>query len=106
MKYAVFTFNANQYKASEGDEILVEGTQGKEGASLQAEKVLLFVDDGKALVGTPEVKGVFVKGKILGAEKGRKLHVSKYKAKSRYRRQMGHRTQYSVVEIEKLSQKG
>lgn len=106
MKYAVFSINGNQYRASEGEEFLVEGELGKEGEKLEVEKVLLYVDEGKVLVGTPEVKGAGVRLVVLGLQKGKKLDILKYKAKSRYRKHLGHRPRYTVVKVEKLSQKG
>lgn len=100
MKYAVIRIKGQQYKVSEGDEILVGKLADKK---LKAE-VLLLADNGKVKVGKPTVKGAKVKIKIVKQEeKGEKLYVQKFKAKSRYRRKMGFRPLYTRLLIEKIS---
>lgn len=101
MIYAVILINGNQYKVSEGDELLLEGTRG--GEEIKLKEVLLLVDEKKVLVGTPTVKGAKVTAEVLGREKGKKLRVSRYKAKSRYRRTRGHRTLYTRLKIQKIT---
>ncbi len=100
MKYAVIRIKGQQYKVSEGDEILV----GKLADKKPGTEVLLLVDDGKIKVGKPTVRGAKVKIKIVKQEeKGKKLYVQKFKAKSRYRRKMGFRPLYTRLLIEKIS---
>lgn len=100
MKYAVIRIKGQQYKVSEGDEILV----GKLADKKPGAEVLLLVDDGKIKVGKPTVRGAKVKIKIVKQEeKGKKLYVQKFKAKSRYRRKMGFRPLYTRLLIEKIS---
>ncbi|RLC32939.1 50S ribosomal protein L21 [Candidatus Woesebacteria bacterium] len=100
MKYAIVKIKGQQHKVSEGDEILVD----KLGTDKPDVKVLLVVNEKNVKIGKPEVKGVKVKIKILEAEeKGKKLYVQTFKAKSRYRRKIGFRPIYSRLLIEKIS---
>jgi large subunit ribosomal protein L21 len=100
MKYAVVKIKGQQYKVSEGDEILVD----KLGTDKPDVKVFLIVDEKGVKIGKPEVKGAKVKMKILEAEeKGKKLYVQTFKAKSRYRRKIGFRPMYSRLLVEKIS---
>jgi large subunit ribosomal protein L21 len=100
MKYAIVKIKGQQYKVSEGDEILVD----KLGTDKPDVKVFLVVDEKGAKIGKPEVKGAKVKMKILEAEeKGKKLYVQTFKAKSRYRRKIGFRPIYSRLLVEKIS---
>ncbi len=100
MKYAIVKIKGQQYKVSEGDEILVD----KLGADKPDVKVFLVVDKKGVKIGKPEVKGAKVKIKILEAEeKGKKLYVQTFKAKSRYRRKIGFRPIYSRLLVEKIS---
>ncbi len=100
MKYAIVKIKGQQYKVSEGDEILVD----KLGTDKSDVKVFLVVDEKGVKIGKPEVKGVKVKIKILEAEeKGKKLYVQTFKAKSRYRRKIGFRPTYSRLLVEKIS---
>ena len=99
-KYAVIKIKGQQYKVSEKDEILV----GKLGEDKAEAEVLLLVDDGKVKVGKPKVKGAKVNLKIVEKEiKGKKLHVMKFKTKSRYRKKIGFRPVYSRLLVEKIS---
>ena len=98
-KYAVIKIKGNQYRVSEGDEILVDKLDGKPEA-----EVLLSVDGEKIKVGKPKVRGAAVKIKVVNQEeKGKKITVLKYKAKSRYRKTRGFRPQYTRLLIENIS---
>lgn len=98
-KYAVISLQGKQYKVSEGDEILVDKMN-----DLKAEPtVLLFSDSGKVKVGKPTLKEVKVKLKVLSEmEKGKKIEVYKFKAKSRYRKHIGFRPQYTKLQVVKI----
>lgn len=98
-KFAVIRILGNQYKVSEGEEILVN----KLNVSPSAE-VLLVSDADKTSVGDPIVKGASVKLKVItDVEKGEKLYVSTYKAKSRSRRRIGFRPSYTRLLVEKIA---
>lgn len=100
MKYAVIKVSGKQYRVSEGEEVLVDKLLD---AKVSPE-VLLVVNEGKVSLGKPTVKGAKIKVKVLKEiEKGEKLLITKYKAKSRYRRRMGFRPQYTRLLIEKIS---
>lgn len=81
----------------------MEGADGEAEKKVEFDNVLLLVDGDKVKIGEPQIKGARVAGKVLGQEKGRKLRVFKYKAKSRYRRTKGHRSQFTRVKIDKIS---
>lgn len=99
MKYAVIRIKGRQYKVSEGEEILVDKLLD---SKIESE-VLLTVDGEKVSVGKPTVSGAKVKIKILSEkELGEKVRILKYKAKSRYRRRMGFRPQFTRLLIEKI----
>lgn len=100
MKYVVFRLKGNQYKVKEGEEILV----GRLGEDKPEAEVLLLVDKGKVKVGKPVLKNVKVKFRVLAEEeKGKKITVLKYKAKSRYRKKRGFRPIYTRLLVEKFS---
>jgi len=99
-KYAVIKIQGSQYRVSEKEEILVNKISGKPEMD-----ILLFVEGEKVIVGKPFVKDAVVQCKVLGEEKGKKIDVIKFKAKSRYRRKTGFRPQYTRLLIEKISLK-
>lgn len=100
-KYAVILISGKQYLVKEGQELLVDKIKDLKG--LEA-KVMLLVDGEKATIGKPYVAGVKVGLKVISEmEKGTKLDVYKFKAKSRYRKHIGFRPQYTRLLIEKIS---
>ncbi len=61
---------------------------------------LLVIDGDKTTVGTPVVKGVAVKAKVVEEEvKGDKLRIIRYKAKKRVHKETGHRQKYSRIQV-------
>jgi len=103
MKYAVVEINGNQYKVTEGDELEVDKIEGKKGKKLTFDKVLLMVGEKKTQIGNPLVKRAKVTAEILDQFKGKKIRVATYKAKSRYRRVIGHRSQLTKIKIKKIT---
>lgn len=101
MKYAVIKIKGMQHKVSEGDEMLI----GKLAEKEKPEAEILLVKTEKGVkVGKPVVKGAKVALKVLEAEeKGKKLHVQTYKAKSRSRRKIGFRPVYSRLQVGKIT---
>ena len=102
MKYAVLKIGGKQYKASEGDQLLVEKIDKNENEPVDFKEVLLLVDDSKVDVGTPFLNAT-VKGKILTQEKAQKVQVFRYKSKTGYHKKTGHRQKLTKVLIEKIS---
>lgn len=105
-KYAVIRLQGQQFKVSEGDEILV-GLMSSDLMSDVAKiepEVLLFTDGKEVKIGKPVLKEVKVKVKVLAElEKGKKVEVYHFKAKSRYRKHTGFRAKYTRLLVEKIS---
>ena len=99
MKYAIVRIKGKQYLVREGDELLVN--------KLNSDKVeydvLMYRNEKKVEVGSPNLDKVKLTFKILGDEKGEKIHVRKFKAKSRYRKHIGYRASLSRIEVTKIS---
>lgn len=87
----------SQYLVSQGQELLLD--------SAVVDKILMVIDGDKTTIGQPIVNNAEVVITDLGEVKGDKLHISKYKAKSRYRRQVGFRPRFHKVRVEKISVK-
>ena len=100
-KFAVIRIGGKQYRVSEGEEILVDKLIDTKKVSPE---VLLFVDGEKIEIGKPVLAKAKVTVKVLvEVEKGEKIDVFKYKAKSRERRHVGFRAKYTRLLIEKIS---
>ncbi len=98
---AVVKIGGKQYIAAEKETLLVDRLpDGTKELTLDA---LLVIDGDKTTVGTPTVKGVVVKAKVVEAEvKGEKLRIIRYKAKKRVHKETGHRQKYSSIEISSI----
>lgn len=95
---AVISISGNQYLVTPGQELLVHRLSQTEG-SLTISEVLLFVDGDKIEVGQPYLAGISVFADVLGEEKGKKVTVLKFKAKSRYHKTTGFRPKFTKLKI-------
>jgi large subunit ribosomal protein L21 len=103
MRYAVFQTGGKQYKVSEGQTLEVEKLKGAAEEAVKFDEILFYADEKDFSIGMPHLSGAVVKGKILEQKKGKKIRVSKFKAKARTRRVTGHRQLLTKVLIEKIT---
>jgi len=104
MKYAVVKIAGTQYFVEEGEEVLVNKLDGKEGEKVEFPEVMLLVDEKKVQIGQPILKKIKIVGKILKHLKGEKIKIAKFKAKTGYRRVKGFRPSLTSLKIEKILQ--
>lgn len=98
---AIIETGGKQYLVKKGDKLQIEKLAGEAGENINFDKVL-FTSDGKDFqLGKPYLDAS-VEAKILKQGRGKKIHVLKYKAKSKYRRKQGHRQSFTEVEITKI----
>lgn len=100
--FAVIATGGKQYVVRAGDTLEVELLgEHKEGDVIEFDTVLMTDDGSSAKVGTPYT-GTKVKATYVGEDKGKKLTIVRYKAKSNRDRRIGHRQHYSVVKIDSI----
>ena len=101
MQYAIIKTGGKQYKVSVGDTLNVELLGDVK--TFVFDEVLLVVDGEKVEVGKPVLKDVKVDLKVVkDVEKGVKMEVYHFKAKSRYRKHTGFRPQFTRVKVAKI----
>lgn len=95
---AVVKISGKQYIVSEKESLLVDLLpEGTKELTLDA---LMVVDGDKSKIGTPTVKGVVVKAKVVDdLVKGDKIRVIRYKSKKRVHKETGHRQKYTKIEV-------
>ena len=99
--FAIFVPGGKQYMVAEGDVIFVEKLGLAEGEKVTFDKVLCV--NGETLsVGTPYVEGATVVANVLKNGKSKKIDVIKYKAKKNEKKKIGHRQDYTKIQIEKI----
>ncbi|MFH1840779.1 MAG: 50S ribosomal protein L21 [Candidatus Shapirobacteria bacterium] len=106
VKMAVVKIGASQYKVTPDQEVTVDKLAGDKGQKLVLDQVLLIEDEGKITLGQPLVAGARVQAVIEEHFKGKKIRVSTFKAKSRYRKVKGFRAQLTRLKIEAIELKG
>lgn len=104
MTFAIVRTGGKQYKVKEGETIRIERVPVKEGDVLDMDVLLVADDSGKAVkIGSPTVSGAKVTARVVNNDRDKKVSVIKYKPKTRYRRNVGHRQKFSEVKIEKVA---
>lgn len=97
MVYAVVRSGGGQQKVSVGDVIEIDQkAQVGESVSLPA---VLLVDGDTVTSDADKLAKVSVTAEVLGATKGPKIVIQKYKNKTGYKKRQGHRQKYTQVKI-------
>lgn len=102
VKVAVIEITPRQFLVKEGDILIVNNLNLKD-KEIISPNVLLTHNDKETKIGQPFVEGVKVKLEHIETKKGEKIRVSKFKAKSRYRRVMGHRQLETHLRVTSIS---
>ena len=92
--YAIVETGGKQYRAEEGQVLVVERLAAGPGEQVEL-PVVALVKDGQVVTDA----GARVVARVLDHVKGRKVVVFKYRAKVNYRRKTGHRQMYTRVRI-------
>lgn len=97
--YAVIKTGGKQYKVSQGDTIRVEKLPAAEGDSIAFDTVLMIADGDKIQLGAPTIEGSSVSASVVKHGRGKKVEIIKFRRRKHYRKQAGHRQDYTEVEI-------
>jgi len=97
--YAVIKTGGKQYRVSEGDKLRVESLDADEGATVTLDQVLMAGEGADVAVGDPLLASASVSAKVLSHGRGKKVEIVKFRRRKHYRRQMGHRQNFTEVEI-------
>ena len=103
--FVVFEFKDKQYKVSEGDLLKIPRVEKlKKDDDINFEKILFINSDSTGLrIGTPYVKGVSIKAKVIEQIRDKKIIVFKKKRRHNYRRKIGHRQDLTLIKIKSLN---
>ncbi len=96
--YAIVCSGARQHKVAVGDVITVDRLASDVGDSVTLPAVLL-VDGEQVTSDTAALSRVSVTAEVVGAAKGPKIDILRYKNKSGYHRRLGHRQHYTQVKV-------
>ena len=101
--YAVIKTGGKQYRVSQGDTLKVEKLDAGEGDSIEFDQVLMVGDGADVKIGTPYVEGSRVSARIKTQGRGTKVEIIKFRRRKHHMKRMGHRQDYTEVEITGIS---
>jgi large subunit ribosomal protein L21 len=101
--YAVIATGGKQYRVAQGDVLRIEKLEAEAGATVEFDDVLLVGSGDDVKVGTPRVEGGKVTATVKTHGRGEKISIIKFRRRKHHRKQMGHRQDYTEVEITGIS---
>ena len=93
--FAIIKTGGKQYRVKKDDILLIEKIEGKDGAKITFDEVLVAGDK----IGTPTIKGASVAAEIVKQARGEKVIVFKKIRRHGYKRKNGHRQDLTLVKI-------
>ncbi len=100
--YAIMRSGSKQQKVSVGDVIEIDKLETAVGESLRL-PVVMVVDGDSVTTDSESLDKAAVTVEILGATKGPKIVIQKYKNKTGYKKRQGHRQKYTQVKVTDIS---
>ncbi|MCC6126570.1 MAG: 50S ribosomal protein L21 [Pirellulales bacterium] len=102
MLYAIISDGGRQLKVEEGQTLDIDFRGLSAGEQIKFDRVLALRNDEGLQIGRPTLDTVSVTAEVVGATKGPKLVVQKFRRRKNYRRRTGHRQIYTRVKIAKI----
>ena len=100
--YAVIETGGKQYRVAPGQSIEVDTIAGDVGSAVEFDRILAISNDANELVVGAALKSARVRAKIAAHGRGDKILVFKFKRKKQYKRTIGHRQNYTRVQVEEI----
>jgi large subunit ribosomal protein L21 len=100
--YAVIKTGGKQYKVTTNDEIYVAKIDATDGTELDMD-VVAANNGSELIVDSAKLGTVSVTSKVLKSAKAKKITVFTYKPKKNQKRKMGHRQQYTKLQISAIN---
>ncbi len=100
--YAVIETGGKQYRVAPGESVRVETIPGEIGTEVELGHVVAVSREEGQLSTGAEVAGAKVKATIQSQGRGDKTIVFKFKRKKQYKRTIGHRQNYTQVQVTEI----
>lgn len=102
---AVISDRNKQYIVKVGSFLKIDKIKAHVGSVLEFEKILSIFDENLVLFGNPEVKEKVVVSKVISHFKDKKKKIIKFKRRKGYIRHIGHRQNYTLLQILSIKDK-
>jgi len=101
--FAIINIAGKQFRVEEGDQIKVPHISTDAGKSLAFDEVLLINDGKKVQLGSPLLSNASISATVVEHGRSKKIRIFKKKRRKGYRRNNGHRQNYSLIKIDSIS---
>jgi large subunit ribosomal protein L21 len=101
--YSIVEIKGKQYRVEPEQSVRVDHIDLEPGTVFNEIKVLFHNDSGKVQIGQPYLDKIKVVAKVEKYVRGEKVKSIRYKPKSGYTKTHGHKQDYTVLKIEKIS---
>ena len=101
--YAVIRTGGKQYRVSRGETLRIETLDANAGDSIEFDQVLMVGEGESVKIGTPLVEGGKVTATVKAHGRGDKVEIIKFRRRKHHMKRMGHRQNYTEVEITGIS---
>lgn len=101
--YAVIKTGGKQYRVAQGDTLRLETLDGSAGDAIEFDQVLMVGEGADVKIGTPFLAGGKVTATIKSQGRGKKVEIIKFRRRKHHMKRMGHRQNYTEVEITGIS---
>ena len=96
--YAVLVTGGKQYRVMQGETLRVELLEAEAGSEIKFDNVLML-GDGDGIKLGDALNGASVSAKVIGHGRADKVRIVKFRRRKHHRKQMGHRQNYTEIEI-------
>ena len=100
--HAIIETGGKQFRVAPGDVIRVPKLTADVGAEVALGKVLALFRDGGDMLTGENAAGVRVNATVSAHDRADKILVFKFKRKKQYKRTIGHRQNYTRVQVQEI----
>ena len=100
--YAVFKNGGKQYKVIEGSIVLLDKMNLEPKSKVELNEILAIVDNDKANIGTPFIKGAKIEAEVINEGRGKKVVTFKKRRRKDSKTKRGFRRDFTRVRILKF----
>ncbi|MES1998655.1 MAG: 50S ribosomal protein L21 [Pseudomonadota bacterium] len=101
--YAVIKTGGKQYRVVAGEKLKVEQITADVGSEIVLDQVFMVAEGDNIKVGAPLVDGAKVTATIISHGRGEKIRIFKMRRRKHYQKRMGHRQNYTEIQISGIS---
>jgi large subunit ribosomal protein L21 len=101
--YAVIKTGGKQYRVAQGETLRIESLDANAGDAIEFDQVLMVGEGSDVRIGTPLVDGGKVTATVKSHGRGKKVEIIKFRRRKHHMKRMGHRQNFTEVEITGIS---